>query len=122
MSTEDPTIDLGLAAGRPARPKVAHAPLPSTPAPAPVADAPPRIEKFTEEDPRTRAARRTAELMDHGMADADGAQDKFHIDPAIIPEGWSYEYRRHSVLGKDDPSYEVTLAQRGWEAVPADRH
>ena len=40
MSTDDPTIDLGIAAGRPARPKVAHAPLPTGQAPAPAPGQP----------------------------------------------------------------------------------
>ena len=122
MSTDDPTIDLGIAAGRPARPKVAHAPLPTGQAPAPAAPTASEPLQFAEEDPRARAARRAAELMDHGVIDADGAQDKFYIDPKIIPDGWSYEYRMYSVLGKEDPSYGVTLAQKGWEPVPADRH
>lgn len=117
MSTDDPIIE-----PRPARPKVAHAPLPTGKAPEPIDATPSAPLKFAEEDPRTRAARRAAELMDHGIADADGAEDKFRIDPKLIPEGWSYEYRRHTVLGKEDPSYQVMLAQKGWEPVPADRH
>jgi hypothetical protein len=118
MTTDDePTIEAPRA-----RPKVAHAPLPTGQAPTPTPEPSPVIEKFAEEDPRTRAARRAAELMDHGVMDADGAEDKFYIDPKAIPDGWSYEYRRHTVLGKDDPSYQVMLAQKGWEPVPADRH
>lgn len=68
-----------------------------------------------------RAARRTEELRAHLGDDADG-QDKFHIDPRMIPDGWSYEWKVHAVLGKPNPSYEVTLAYKGWEAVPASRH
>jgi hypothetical protein len=119
LSTTDdePTIEAPRA-----RPKVAHAPLPTGQAPTPTPESPSVIEKFAEEDPRTRAARRAAELIDHGVIDADGAEDKFYIDPKEIPDGWSYEWRRNSVLGKDDPSYQVTLAQKGWEPVPADRH
>jgi len=78
-------------------------------------------EKFIEEEPRARAARRAAELMGY-VEGATQGEDKFYIDPRIIPDGWSYEYRRHTILGKPDPSYEVTLAQAGWEAVPARRH
>lgn len=73
-----------------------------------------------EEDPRVRAARRTQELEEHGSLDQ--GSDKFYIDPKIIPDGWSYEYRRFTVLGHEDPSYQVELANAGWEPVPLSRH
>jgi len=76
---------------------------------------------YREEDPRTRAARRAAELREHGSLNDDGV-DEFYIDPRIIPDGWSYEYKRYTVLGAQDPSYQVSLALKGWEAVPARRH
>jgi hypothetical protein len=74
-----------------------------------------------EEDPRTRAARRALELREH-LGSMDDGVDKFYIDPRIIPDGWSYEWKRHTLLGKEDPSYEVSIAQKGWEAVPRSRH
>jgi hypothetical protein len=74
----------------------------------------------TEEDPRARAARRAQELRDHGSLDV--GEDKFFIDPSIVPDGWSYEWRMFEVLGKQDPSYAVNLARKGWEAVPRTRH
>jgi hypothetical protein len=70
-----------------------------------------------------RAARRTLELRGHftnGVLD-EGA-DEFYINPAIIPEGWSYEWKQYSVLGEEQGSYQVTLARTGWEPVPSDRH
>src|ERR1700677_1920439 len=75
-----------------------------------------------EEDPRTRAARRALELREHMGGSMDDGVDKFYIDPRIIPDGWSYEWKRHTLLGKEDPSYQVALAQKGWEAVPRTRH
>ncbi len=110
------------------RRKMLHAPLPNgtpsavatdQPSDAPRADAP--RETFREEDPRTRAARRAAELREH-LGSMDQGTDDFYIDPRIIPDGWSYEWKRHTVLGAQDPSYQVQIAQRGWEAVPASRH
>jgi len=100
-----------------------HAPIPgaappadAAPQPAPAASgAPPK------DDPRARAARRAAELRQH-QGVADEGTDKFYFDPAIIPDGWSYEWRMFTVLGKEDPSYQVNLAQKGWEAVPRSRH
>lgn len=74
-----------------------------------------------EEDSRTRAARRAAELREH-IGDDDGGVDEFFIDPRIIPEGWSYEWKRLTVKGEPDPTYEVALANKGWEPVPAYRH
>lgn len=72
------------------------------------------------DDPRARAAKRAAELREHGSLD-DG-EDKYYIDPKIIPDGWSYEWKTFTVLGKENPSYQVSLAGKGWEAVPRTRH
>ena len=75
-----------------------------------------------EEDPRARAARRAAELRDHRNGDLDEGTDEFAIDPSDIPEGWSYEWKRRTVLGAEDPAYQVALARAGWEPVPTSRH
>lgn len=73
------------------------------------------------EDPRTRAARRAAELREHRGAMDEGT-DEFWIDKGMIPDGWDYEWKRKLLLGQEDPAYQVQLARNGWEAVPADRH
>lgn len=73
------------------------------------------------EDPRARAAARAAELRGH-IGDLDEGTDNFYVDPNIIPDGWSYEWKTRTVLGKEDPAYQVALARTGWEPVPADRH
>ena len=83
--------------------------------------AAPTTKQFVEEEPRARAARRAAELLGH-VEDLDQGEDKFYIDPRVIPDGWSYEWRRDTVLGKGDPSYQVSLARSGWETVPPARH
>ena len=75
-----------------------------------------------EEDPRTRAARRAAELRDHRGGDMAEGSDDFYIDLADIPSGWTYEWKRKLVLGAEDPAYMVALARAGWEAVPTSRH
>ena len=74
-----------------------------------------------DEDPRARAARRSAELRQH-LGELDEGTDEFFIDPSTVPEGWSYEWKRKTVLGAEDPAYTVAVARRGWEAVPSDRH
>lgn len=75
-----------------------------------------------EEDPRTRAARRAAELRDHRGGDMEEGTDDFYIDLADIPPGWTYEWKRKLVLGAEDPAYMVALARAGWEPVPTSRH
>lgn len=73
------------------------------------------------DDPRARAKARAAVLRDH-MPDPDAGVDEFRIDLDTIPDGWTYEWKRHETLGAKDPSYEVSLAQNGWEPVPVSRH
>lgn len=85
---------------------------------------PPRADlraPMRDEDPRARASRRAAELRGH-LQSTDEGEDRFFIDPAIIPPGWTYEWKRHTVYGAEDPAYQVQIARAGWEAVPVDRH
>src|ERR1700677_4678306 len=98
------------------RSKQPHAPLP-TPQQAQTQEP----QKAPDpNDPMERARRRAAELREHATFDPGG--DKFRFDESIIPPGWSYEWKRVSIYNQPDPSYQVNLAQRGWEAVPASRH
>jgi hypothetical protein len=121
--------------GRPPRTPKAPAPAdapPATPvetppAPKPAEQAAPEIERpslrptLREEDPRTRAARRAAEIKNH-VGTMDQGVDEFYVDPRIIPPDWDYEWKRNTVLGQEDPAYRVQLAQMGWEPVPLARH
>lgn len=75
-----------------------------------------------EEDPRSRAERRAAEIRQHLKGDISDGADRFFVDPRIIPDGWSYEWKRKTIWGKEDPAHEVELARQGWETVPASRH
>lgn len=98
------------------RSKQPHAPLPVPPNAPQAQEAKP----IDPNDPMERARRRAAELREHGSFDP--GSDKFNFDLSIVPPGWSYEWKRVLVMGASDPSYQVSLAQRGWEAVPASRH
>jgi hypothetical protein len=81
-----------------------------------------RPDAATEESPRERAARRTAELRGHDVDVGDDGTDEFYIELGIIPDGWSYEWKTRTILGAEDPAHQVALARRGWEIVPASRH
>jgi len=128
MNEKDPLIGDPIAAAR--RRTGPHAPMPNSGlAAAETASREPNSPASTDakpevEDPRERAARRVAELLGHSGEfdlDDDGVNE-FYIDPKIVPDGWTYEYRRLMVLGQSDPSYQVSLAMKGWEAVPVSRH
>ena len=100
-----------------------HAPIPEAPV---LAETPEETKaKLTklERDQLSLAAalEREAEIQanDDGT---DDAGDAFFIDRRIIPHGWHYEWRRDTVLNQRDPAYAVSLAKRGWRAVPLDRH
>lgn len=84
-------------------------------------DRPEMRPSMREEDPRVRAARRAAELRDH-LGNMDDAPDDFFIPKEDVPPGWTYEWKRKTLLGQEDPAYQVQLAQKGWEPVPARRH
>lgn len=83
---------------------------------------PMRPEADTEEDPRARAARRAAEIRDSLKGSLDDGTDKYFIPPEEIPDGWTYEWKRVSVMGKVDHNYQNSLLRMGWEPVPVSRH
>lgn len=81
----------------------------------------PMRENMRPEDARARAEQRAAEIRSN-RGNMDDGIDDFYVDPSIVPDGWSYEWKRHTLLGKEDPAYQVQLARGGWETVPANRH
>ena len=86
--------------------------------PAPV-ERPSMRPALREEDPRVAAARRAAEIRGH-LGDVEEGVDKFRAPAA--PPGWEYEWKRRTVLGQEDPAYQVQLARLGWDPVPTSRH
>lgn len=72
-------------------------------------------------DPRAAADARALEILEH-LGSMDQGTDKYAIPENIIPEYWTYEWKRRLTLGKLDPAYEQALAQTGWKDVPAARH
>lgn len=58
----------------------------------------------------------------HGRRRVRQGTDRYAFDRAIIPDGWTYEWKRYSVLGQEDPGYLAELHQVGYTPVPAERH
>lgn len=78
-------------------------------------------QAMRDEDPRMRAAARAEEIRKHRSNQNMDEMDRFKIDAHLIPEGWTYEWKRRTLLGQEDPAYQVELARQGWEPVPASR-
>jgi hypothetical protein len=72
--------------------------------------------------PRELAAIRAKEIRDNNKGDMGEEVDEFFIDADLIPDGWSYEWKRHQLMGMDMDSHFIRLSQMGWEAVPTKRH
>lgn len=82
---------------------------------------PPQRSEVREEGPRERAARRAAEIRDHNSGSSENG-DKFWIDPEMVPEGWSYEWKVRTVYNAENPAHQLELQRRGWRPVPVSRH
>lgn len=48
--------------------------------------------------------------------------DMFYIPVDEIPEGSSYEWKRYSVMGEEQPFYLASMREQGWEPVNPKRH
>lgn len=64
------------------------------------------------EAPRLRTRRKKATIN----------EDVFYIPTDEIPEGSSYEWKRWSNLGQEDPFYIAQMREQGWEPVNPKRH
>lgn len=52
-----------------------------------------------------------------------GSNDPYAIDPSLIPPGWVYEWKRHSLYNAIDHTHLAKLSRVGrWTPVPAERH
>lgn len=91
----------------------------AAPAPKSVVDRPDMRKPMREEDPRAAAAKRAAQIKDH-IGQLDEGVDDFQTP--LAPPGWTYEWKRRTIYGQEDPAYQVSLARTGWEEVPASRH
>jgi hypothetical protein len=88
---------------------------------SPAAVTRPAQRPAMHETPEERAAKRAAEIRGH-IGSMDEGIDEFYIPPDTVPDGWTYEWKRKSVMGQEDSSYLVSLRRLGWDPVPANRH
>lgn len=56
------------------------------------------------------------------FGDASDYDDKFYVDPATIPLGWTFMWRTYSVFGKENAQYMNARARSGWRPVQSDRY
>ena len=91
------------------------------PAEVEVPERPALRPEMREDDPRARAAARVAQLRDH-VGDLNEGTDEFYVPPSLVPDGWTYEWKRHKIWNQEDPAYTVQLAREGWEEVPLHRN
>lgn len=49
-------------------------------------------------------------------------EDRFAIPAEEIPDGMTYEWKRLTMLGKEDHRHQANLARNRWTPVPAERH
>lgn len=87
---------------------------PSRPTPE---NARPAVHADAGNDPehppeRVRTRRRSAMVFN----------DPFYVPMDEIPPGLSYEWKRVSNVGQEDPFYIAGMREQGWEPVPASRH
>jgi hypothetical protein len=92
----------------PGRPRIADRP----PQHIPAAEGRQAAHDPVHTEPRTRTRMRRTSVMD----------DPFYIPVDEIPEGSSYEWKRFSVNGQEDPFYLAQMRRQGWEPVDPCKH
>ena len=48
--------------------------------------------------------------------------DRFYVPSHLIPDGWSYEWKSQTVLGKENVAHMMHMAENGWTPVDSSRH
>lgn len=51
-----------------------------------------------------------------------GITDPFYVPTEIIPDGMSWEWKRHTVIGMEERDHLIALRENGWEPVQAKGH
>jgi len=79
------------------------------------------LRSSLQSDDLARAKARAAEILGDDSMLTTG-EDKYHVDPSVIPDGWTYEWKRNTVYNKEDPQYRTIVDRGGWTNVPTERH
>ena len=80
------------------------------------------LRQETRPDSVREAELRAQEILDD-LDGWDGGQgSELNIPATLAPEGWEYQWRAQTVLGKDNRHHMLNLLRTGWRAVPASRH
>lgn len=71
-----------------------------------------------------RDAQRGDRLRDWPAREAvDPTEDKLALPPSVqVPDGFVYERKRYSILGRPDLAHWNRMLRGGWRPVPAKRH
>lgn len=109
---------LSASAAAPQPDAVQRAPQPQPPD---VPERPDLREEMRAESPREEADRIAAEWFGH-LDTLGPYKDKYYVDPKNIPDGWSYEWKTFTVVGKENPQHMRELQRNHWRPVDARRH
>ena len=85
-----------------------------------ISRAPLHISSTDEREPQHEPVHAEARRTRRRKATVN--EDMFYIPIDEIPEGSSYEWKRHSVQGMEDPFYLAGMREQGWEPVNPKRH
>lgn len=76
--------------------------------------------------PRTKAPEARTEPVREGVRTrkrkGGTLVDKFAVPDGAVPPGMSWEWKRETVYGAEDPAYAAFLRDQGWEPVDAARY
>jgi hypothetical protein len=78
----------------------------------------PAAPKPRDAQPRQAAPPTTGERLTRKRR----TTDVFYVDPRIIPQHMSYEWKRESVFGQPDSENMIQARENHWRPVPAARH
>lgn len=49
-------------------------------------------------------------------------EDRYYYDRNLRPDDMIYEWKRHTIINKEDPNYQNKMQRHGWRVVPGSRH
>lgn len=87
----------------------------------------PKVEEPRPEPPRAmsksaKAAEEYARKIIDEVGEVPTITGKYDVPRAMWPDGWTYEWKRISVAGKDDEHHAMEMLRAGWKFVPVERH